>query len=379
VALVLIASVCLADPAASATTRPAVSNATPGTSWTQQAELEASPFFGPADSFGASVDISGTTAIVGAKESAGAYIFTNTAGSWKQVATLRPNDGSGAVAISGSTAVLGTTVIGSGPDAYVFSDEGGSWVQEAVLTTGAGVSEAVTVAASRSTVAVGTFGAHGDPGAVYVFGNAGGSWVQQAKLTAPAGAEQYTFGSSVALTGSTMVVGEVGAASVFTRQESHWTRQARLTAPDSSGAVAVSGSTVIAGGDPDTYVFTDSGGTWSQQGELVNPPKAVNDLFGDSVAVSGSTVVVGAEFNDHYRGSAYVFKHAKGSWIHAGKLVASDRRACFSTDEGRFCDDFGNSVAMSGTSIIVGSEGWGGQTGSAYVFVPAAPAGDPSA
>jgi hypothetical protein len=239
VALALIASVCLADPAASATTGPAVSNATPGTNWTQQAELEASPFFGPADSFGASVDISGTTAIVGAKESAGAYIFTNTAGSWKQVATLRPNDG--------------------------------------------------------------------------------------------------------------------------------------------SGAVAISGSTVIAGGDPDTYVFTDSGGTWSQQGELVNPPKAVHNLFGDSVAVSGSTVVVGAEFNDHYRGSAYVFKHAKGSWIHAGKLVASDQRACFSTDEGRFCDDFGNSVAMSGTSIIVGSEGWGGQTGSAYVFVPAASAGDPSA
>jgi hypothetical protein len=339
--------------------------------------LEASPFFGTGDSFGASVGISGTTAIVGAKESAGAYIFANTAGSWKQVATLRPNDGSGPVALSGSTAVLGTTVIGSGPDAYVFSDEGGSWVQEAVLTTpGAGVSEAVTVAASRSTVAVGTFGAHGDPGAVYVFGNTGGSWVQQAKLTAPAGAEQYTFGSSVALTGSTLVVGEVGAASVFTHQGSHWTRLARLTAPDSSGAVAVSGSTVIAGGDPDTYVFTDSGGTWSQQGELVNPPKAVHDLFGDSVAVSGSTVVVGAEDNDHYRGSAYVFRHENGSWIHVGKLVAADRRACFNTDEGRFCDQFGNAMAMSGTSIIVGSEGWGGQTGSAYVFVPVAAARD---
>lgn len=113
-------------------------------------------------------------------------------------------------------------------------------------------------------------------------------------------------------------------------------------------------------------------------GELVNPPKATNDLFGDSVAVAGSTVVVGAEFNDHYQGSAYVFRHANGSWIHAGKLVASDRRPCTKTDEGTFCDEFGNAIAMSGTTVIVGSASWGVDTGSAYIFVPAAAAGDTS-
>jgi hypothetical protein len=88
--------------------------------------------------------------------------------------------------------------------------------------------------------------------------------------------------------------------------------------------------------------------------------------------------VVGAEFNDHYQGSAYVFRHANGSWIHAGKLVASDRRPCTKTDEGTFCDEFGNAIAMSGTTVIVGSASWGVDTGSAYIFVPAAAAGDTS-
>ena len=363
---------------ASAAVAP-VAPKTDGTSWIQQAELEATPYFGSGDDFGTAVDISGTNAIVGATESAGAYIFDDTGGSWAQTAMLTPPSYGGSVGISGSAAVVGAREAGGGSAvaAYVYSDAGGSWVQQAELSIpDATPQDHVSVTISGSTIAVCGWGTSGTPGVVYVFGEVVGSWVQQAKITGPTGPKSYSFGSSIHIEGSNLAIGAIGAAYVYNHQGGHWVKQVQLVTADGEGAVAISGTTLIAGGDPDTYVFSDAGGSWIQVDELVNPPKATNDQFGDAVAVAGSTVMVGAEGNDHYRGSAYVFRRAKGSWIHAGKLIASDRRPCAKTDEGTFCDEFGNAIAMSGTTVIVGSASWGVDTGSAYIFVPAAPAQD---
>jgi hypothetical protein len=379
--LILLGSVVLGTSAASAAVGP-VAAKTDATTWMQQAELEATPYFGSFDKFGTAVDISGTTAIVGATESAGAYIFDDTGGSWAQAAMLTPPSYGGSVAISGSTAVVGAlqAAFHSAAAAYVYGTEGGSWVQQADLTIpDATPQDYVSVASSGSTIAVGGWGTMGTPGVVYVFGDVGGSWVQQAEITGPAGPKSYSFGSSIHLAGSNLAIGAIGAAYVYNHQGGHWAKQVRLATADGGGAVAISGTTLVAGGDPDTYVFSDAGGSWIQVGELVNPPKATNSLFGDAVAVAGSTVMVGAEGNDHYRGSAYVFRRAKGSWRNTGKLVASDRRPCTKTDEGTFCDEFGNAIAMSGTTVILGSASWGVDTGSAYIFVPAAAAGDFSA
>jgi hypothetical protein len=53
-------------------------------------------------------------------------------------------------------------------------------------------------------------------------------------------------------------------------------------------------------------VFTRSGTTWSQQAELTAADGAAGDQFG-SVAVSGSTAVVGAPDKNSTTGAAYVF------------------------------------------------------------------------
>ena len=148
--------------------------------------------------------------------------------------------------------------------------------------------------------------------------------VQQTELTASDGAASDEFGYSVAISGDTALVGALhdtvgsnanqGSAYVFVRSGGSWTQQARLTASDGATnnyfgySVAISGDTALVGAYYATvsgkvaqgaaYVFVRSGTTWSQQTKLVAPDGAAGDLFGDSVAISGDTALVGAYYAD---------------------------------------------------------------------------------
>jgi hypothetical protein len=129
-----------------------------------------------------------------------------------------------------------------------------------------------------------------------------------------------------------------------------WNQQAKLTASDAAAndefgnAVAVSGNTAVVGGwlDDDggtssgsVYVFVRSGGSWSQQAKLTASDANFNDLFGFSVAISGDTAVDGAPYTDGdggtSNGSAYVFVRSGGSWSEkcASWLTASGEATIF--------------------------------------------------
>ncbi len=62
-------------------------------------------------------------------------------------------------------------------------------------------------------------------------------------------------------------------------------------------------------------MFQRSGGAWLQQAKLIAQDGAAGDHFGESVAISGETIVVGATGDDHgkgrYAGSLYVFASAR--------------------------------------------------------------------
>ena len=166
---------------------------------------------------------------------------------------------------------------------------------------------------------------------------------------------------------------------------------ARLTASDGEAgdgfgfSVAVSGETVVAGasnGDVGSgrqgsaYVFVRPVGGWTgllqENAKLTASDGAADDLFGISVAVSGDTVVVGAELNDVGnnigQGSAYVFVKPAGGW--AGLLTED---AKLTASDGRPVDFLGESVALSGDTAVVrapfGDVGQNGAEGAAYVFV----------
>jgi nucleoside-specific outer membrane channel protein Tsx len=283
------------------------------------------------------------------------------------------------VAISNSTAVVGAWAKDSSTGAaYVFvRSETGTWSEQAKLTASDGVESGFfgqSVAVSGSTAVVGAFGRD----AAYVFVRSGTIWSQQAELTASDGAPGDGFGISVALSGSRLVVGSdfnngvTGAAYVFVRSATAWSEQAKLTASDGAGydrfggSVAISGSSVVVGAVGNdfytgaAYVFERAGMTWPERAKLTASDGAGFERFGESVAITGSRVVVGASGHPD-AGAAYVFVRSEtGTWSEQAKLTASD---------GVVGDRFGSSVAIVGPTAVAGAPGRKTSTGAAYVFV----------
>src|SRR5205807_436508 len=162
---------------------------------------------------------------------------------------------------------------------------------------------------------------------------------QQGKLTASDAAAGDQFGYSVAIYGSTAVIGayqknsNTGAAYVFVLSGTTWSQQAKLTASDAAAgddfgySVAISGSTAVIGAyDKNSdagaaYVFVRSGTTWSQQAELTASDAAAGNDFGTSVAISGSTAVIGAPHNNSFTGAAYVFVRSGTIWSQHAELT----------------------------------------------------------
>lgn len=206
------------------------------------------------------------------------------------------------------------------------------------------------------------------------------------KLTAGDGAANDFFGGSLGMAGDTMVVGapadDVGAnsnqgsASLFVRSGDHWSEQQKLTASDGTAfdqfgsSVAISGDTLVVGamgdvgGQGSAYVFVRNGGVWSEQQKLIAGDGATSDQFGWSVAISGDTLAVGVTSDDVganvNQGSAYVFVRSGGVWSQQQKLIASD---------GAASDELGFSLAISGDTLAAGAPPDDGGRGSAYAFV----------
>ena len=207
-----------------------------------------------------------------------------------------------------------------------------------------------SVAVSGDLVVVGAYaddtGAT-DAGAAYVFDATTGNLLHTLNNPTPA-ASDY-FGRSVAVSGNLVVVGasgddtgatDAGAAYVFDATTGNLLRTLNNPTPaasDSFGSsVAVSGSTVVVGASGDDTGATDAGAAYvfdASTGNLLrtlnNPTPAASDFFGSSVAVSGSTVVVGAASDDTgatNAGAAYVFDATTGNLLrtlnksHPGSL-----------------------------------------------------------
>jgi hypothetical protein len=175
-------------------------------------------------------------------------------------------------------------------------------------------------------------------GSAYVFVRTGTTWSLQQKLLAPDAAEGDDFGFAVSASGDTVAVGafaddtgttvDGGSAYVFVRTGTAWSLQQKLLASDAASGdyfgatVSVFGDALAVGGPlHDTpagadagaaYVYGRSAGVWSELRELAAPDAMAGDVFGMPVALSGDTVVVGANRDDTPggmdAGSAHVFR-----------------------------------------------------------------------
>lgn len=227
----------------------------------------------------------------------------------------------------------------------------------------------------------------GTIGAGVVGGLAGcGSLGDRAGTTTPSGAvgsgqlqpetdpTTNLSGYRVAIDGGIALVGQPrnseeatpGRVTVFEWTGDEWRRQAVLTSGsdrrDAFGtSVALDGSTALVGAPSDrnqageptgsAYVFERSGGEWTRERRLLPAEAEADDGVGGSVAIHGGTSLVGASGHvdsraDRVAGAAYVFGRTERQWQREAKLIAEDEYAVV---------ELGADVALSGETALVGA------------------------
>jgi len=396
--------------------------------WAEKKKLTAKPTSNGGhgdrtDFLGHSVAIDGSTALVGAPwdevpnpngpESGAVYHFERTNGTWNRQGRLVPNDGDAndrfgsAVAFDGSTALVGAPgdddkEKGAG-SAYVFERHNGNWNQQKKFTGLYGDARF-----GESVAIDGKFAVVGAPeekqdGAVYVFKRTNQWWGTTywvRKTPSKKSTKDSRFGVSVDVESGTAIVGDSsysdhhftrrGLAYVFGKNNNWKLKPLEPKISFKSGgtsdsddrfgrSVAIDGTTALVGAPRDevpnpngpesgaVYHFERTNGTWNRQGRIVPNDGDADDRFGRSVAIDGTTALVGAFLDDDPNGtnagSAYVFERNGSGWTQQSKLVASDRDSH---------DQLGGSVALDGDAALLGArfdeDPNGTYSGSAYVF-----------
>ncbi|AOX00747.1 hypothetical protein BJP34_16010 [Moorena producens PAL-8-15-08-1] len=321
--------------------------------WQPQQQLIAGDLLA-SDNFGHSVAISGNTAIIGANlkdgfnayantDAGAAYIFEFEGDKWQEKQKFEPLDlGKGdnfgwTVDISGNLAIAGAylaerwrTNTNAGA-AYIFQLKNEEWKQIQLLQPQDLIASdyfGYSVAISGNVAIVGAYMAEApsqaNAGAAYIFALENDKWVQKQKLQPETLKANDYFGFSVAISGKEVIVG------------------AYMSEEDG----------VINGGAAYVFEFDEDSEEWKQKQKLKPREQlTANEYFGWSVGISGDMAVVGAQRSDGVgkanAGAVYVFqKDSNGLWQPKQKEQPADLLAN---------DNFGNSVDIDGSQVIVGS------------------------
>jgi hypothetical protein len=297
--------------------------------------------------FGTDVAISGPTAAVSDPGQSGSvYLYTKTSHGWPTTPTVTLTDpqtnapqGFGTlIALSGDTLMVAAYQDGLAGLVYVYTKGPSGWPTTPTTTLadpGASVnppgndSFGEELSLSGRTALVGAYGQYGDFKPVaYIYTERGTQWPTSPTVTlADPPSDNDEFGGiSTALSGTTALVGgskgqaNGGYAYVFTRTRGGW--------PTVPGAT------------------------------FQSPFRGANDLFANSgMAVSGNVAVVG-DTNAHLEaGAAYVYmKGDTGLWQTSPTIVLNDPLATAG-------EDFGSAIAVSGSTLLIGAAE-GGSTAS---------------
>lgn len=202
------------------------------------------------------------------------------------------------------------------------------------------------------------------------------------------------FGAAVAIDSDTLVIGSpleadsTGAAYIYTKVNGQWVFQARLDASDKEtgfrfgDSVAISGSTVVVGSpahgdssgsffvDPSgaAYVFVRENGTWTQQKTLLGDNTGDSDNFGISVDIDDDRVVVGARFE---AGVGESLMDSGAAYVFGRTGIAWSQEAYLKAPVPKAFDEFGTSVSISGSMVAIGApleDGAALNAGAVFLF-----------
>lgn len=321
------------------------------------------------DYFGWSVSLIDGWALIGSwqdddkgSNSGSAYLFQKTqskggSATWEEFQKLYAKDGESNdfFGLSVTMDNEGTALIGAPGRASdgltnagvvnVFRRYQNAWYLEDILESSEPYANdyfGISVAIYEDQAVVGAYGNDPGPGeetgAAFVFErNNPTSWRLVAKLTASDAAANDFFGRSVGMFANTIIIGADG----------------NDDAGSSSGSA---------------YVFQKSNmGRWSEEQKLLPTTANEYDYFGVSVAIGNNTILIGADGTTHeggkLTGSAWFFEQDNnGIWNAILQLNASDNNPY---------DLYGSSVSIYQSSLLIGAEmgnGYRYDTGAAYVY-----------
>ncbi len=232
----------------------------------------------------------------------------------------------------------------------------------------------VGIAAGR--IAIGALG-HDElgpnAGAVYAFAWNGTDWIEDEEINPSDADSGDQFGASLAMEGNKLVVGAnrdaeldtlAGSAYVFESNGDFWIEQQKLLASDGGfrdhfgQSVAISGNTIVVGaaesscggceGIEGAYVFEKADSMWSETQKLV-PHDMVPEMdFGHDVAIQGNTIMVAAP-KENSRGAVYAFDYGVTEWLESQKITSAADAAPSIR--------FGNAIDLGDGIMAVGTSG----------------------
>ena len=227
---------------------------------------------------------------------------------------------------------------------------------------------------------------------MYVFTEPAGGWASassDAKLTASTPQENAALGSSVAISGNTVIAGapgaltgsssaNTGAVYLYNKPAAGWASETEsgqladpgATANDSFGfAVAASGGTLVVGAplalsfSGVSYVYSEPAGGWASENPTATLTTSAGGInaVGWSVAISGGTIVAGAPLSSVGSGVLDVYSEPAGGWANAAQTVLLD-------PPGGSTSFLGQSVSVWGDTIAAGATGVNNESGAVYVY-----------
>jgi len=290
--------------------------------WTRLASSIAPPGGAlSSDSFGCAMRMDGDWAVIGvcgkdtSANNGGAILLANFSSDFASTSSLTlrtdplaaANDGLGfAVDIDriGPTVVVGNLsadLYGNANQGVVLIGRGPTNpapLLERRIDIGQGLDDAQvgSVASDGNALLLGargqSIGSQNFRGAVYSFDRVNGSYALTAQLLAPDGMAFDQFGWQVVLSGDIALV----------------------SAPFKSIAGIVAGA---------VYAYRRNAGSWTFEALLQSPAPSINGSFGESIALSGNTALVGEKAN----ASHFFVRAANGTWALTQTLAHRGHRA----------------------------------------------------
>lgn len=307
---------------------------------------------------------------------------------------VNPNSASGsAVAISDDGMIAAVGAPGN-ESVFIYTRSGALWTYQTSITPSDnvagdrfGASVSLSGNAASANLAVGAPGRSSNAGGLYVFTGSGATWTANTNnplVSALTSAGQ--LGTSVSIQGFRVAGGAPfsligtkvsGVAIVFDSNDQGATFT-RSTFRANGGqarngglfgaSISLSGSTVLVGApgyhtgnkqnSGTVFVFVRNGGSWQQQANI-RPANVANNFAGAAVSLFNDTAAFGAPGNSNGKGAVYVYNRSGTAWSQTAAITAPG---------GAAGDNFGTSVAQLGPFLVAGSPFNGSNNGAAFEF-----------